>query len=187
MSFEEVNHIANSAKQSYKPLLPNILRYFPNINNLEKLIIPRIPITINPYWLSGFVDGDGSFSLSFHKPSISSKFGFYEAIFTITQHSRDLILMEAIKEFLNCGRIYKNNNRNQPVLTYKCSSQKDLSALIIPHFIHYPLYSTKFIKFVLWHEALTFMFTRSSFSDQDKLYLFQLHIRLKEITNSIYY
>ncbi len=69
------------------------------------------------------MNGDGFFSLSFYKPFISSKFGFYEIIFLIIQYSNDFVILEAIKEFFNCSVIYKNNNRNQPVLNYKCNSK----------------------------------------------------------------
>lgn len=46
---------------------------------------------ITPYWLLGFVEGDGSFSIAKKD---------YQLKFIIVQHSRDLVLMQKIRDYL---------------------------------------------------------------------------------------
>jgi hypothetical protein len=51
--------------------------------------------------VAGFVSGDGGFGIRLGKKRV---------IFTyITQHTRDLELMESFKTFFNCGNISEKN------------------------------------------------------------------------------
>lgn len=100
------------------------LKYFLNkglSDNLKKaffdvplaLVEPRrlvqAPKIFNPYWIAGFTTGDGCFFISIFKSS--TKLG--EAVrlmFTITQHSRDELLMKNLVNYLGCGRYVARNN-----------------------------------------------------------------------------
>jgi len=57
-----------------------------NTKRVDFSSYPLSPICINPYWLLGFVEGDGHFSLS------SLSFG-------VTQHAKSIALLEAIRLF----------------------------------------------------------------------------------------
>ena len=60
------------------------------------------------YWISGFVDGEGCFTVSFVKNS-TTKFGrqiFPE--FVITQSAKSLSALEEIRKFFGCGSIVLN-------------------------------------------------------------------------------
>jgi hypothetical protein len=74
-----------------------------------KLAFPKFkpiarPTIINegifdPYWLVGFVDGEGSFYVNTKKSS--SKLGFQIIlVFSIYQHSRDTLLLQNLIKFL---------------------------------------------------------------------------------------
>lgn len=58
----------------------------------------------SPYWIGGFVCAEGSFSASPYNPKLKA----YRARFFITQHLRDLALLELIKTYFAWGKIYKN-------------------------------------------------------------------------------
>ena len=64
-------------------------------------------IIYDPYWLSGFAEGEACFFISIHK-SLRSKLGLaVQLVFKITQHNRDKKLLKIISEFFDCGRIDK--------------------------------------------------------------------------------
>ena len=101
---------------------------------------------LDPWWIVGFVDGEGCFSVSTFKNSTCSS-GFqtlYE--FVVTQGETSKRAMEAIKTHFGCGAIYINrrhDNHHHNLLRYCVRKQEDLKTKIIPFFRKYPLQSAK--------------------------------------------
>ncbi len=94
-----------------------------------KVINKQIP---NPYWLSGFVQGEGCFFISIYK-SQKSKLGLsVQLVFKITQHSRDIVLLKTIAIYFNCGRVVKRNT-NACDFTVNCF--KDFQDKVVPFFL----------------------------------------------------
>jgi hypothetical protein len=87
---------------------------------------------LNPQWLTGFVAGEGSFSASPYNLKIKA----YRARFFISQHKRDLVLLEHIASYLGTGTVYKTG-----IFTYnyEVSSYKNNHDVILPFFNKYPL------------------------------------------------
>lgn len=82
---------------------------FPNTNPIERPLI-NIERIDHFYWLVGFVDGEGCFYVN--KKKMNTLLGFQISLsFSISQHSRDEILLEKIIDFLGCGKIEKVNTR----------------------------------------------------------------------------
>lgn len=147
-SAQEIAYLINQLNTS---LSPKLLQYFPNVLKREKLIITRDPIVINPYWLSGFVDGDGSFYVSLVKDS-SRKLGFaVNPTFSIIQNSKDLILLKNIIGFLECGSIA---NDTIGINSVRVSNFINLSTKIIPFFKKYNLRTSKQLDFIKFNEIL---------------------------------
>lgn len=101
---------------------------------------------LNPWWIVGFTDGEGCFSVSrFKNRTCTSGFQtLYE--FVITQGISSQKAMEAIKNYFNCGHIYINrrhDNHHEHLLRYCVRKQQDLKEIIIPFFERYPLQSAK--------------------------------------------
>ena len=63
---------------------------------------------INPMWIVGFTDGDGSFSIGIIKQG-NDKFQVRPR-FRLTQHIRDAYLLRVIGEYLGCGKVYIRSN-----------------------------------------------------------------------------
>ena len=101
---------------------------------------------LDPWWIVGFVDGEGCFSVSRFK-NATCKSGYqtlYE--FVVTQGERSRPAIEAIKTYFGCGSIYINrrhDNHNFNLLRYCVRRQDDLKNKIIPFFKKYPLQTTK--------------------------------------------
>lgn len=108
----------------------------PTVNND---IIP------NPSWISGFVSGEGNFDVRL--PPSSNKVGSRVQLrFRITQHTRDLKLMENIVKYLGVGNIYNYNGKSAISLTIVKFS--DITNIIIPLFKENPLVGVKLYDFI---------------------------------------
>jgi LAGLIDADG endonuclease len=117
--------------------------YFPNIipyyfeDIIDTIVIPDI------YWIIGFIDAEGCFYI---KPVIN-KFRVvnFLPVFSISQHSRDSLLIEKIKKFLDCGLLESPSSRKEVrFVVYKISDHLEK---IIPLFSEYKLQSTKCLDF----------------------------------------
>ena len=101
---------------------------------------------LDPWWIVGFVDGEGCFSVSRFKNSTTSS-GYqtlYE--FVVTQGESSRKAMEAIQKYFDCGHIYINrryDNHRENLLRYCVRRQEDLKNKIIPFFMKYQLQSAK--------------------------------------------
>jgi len=105
---------------------------------------------LNPWWIVGFVDGEGCFSVSrFRNKSCRSGYQtLYE--FVVTQSAVSRQAMENIKMFFECGHIYLNrrhDNHHHHLLRYCVRNQTDLKTKILPFFRKYPLQTIKRIQF----------------------------------------
>ena len=101
---------------------------------------------LNPWWIVGFVDGEGCFSVSRFK-NHTCKSGYqtlYE--FVVTQGESSRRVMEEIKNHFGCGHVYINrryDNHREHMLRYCVRRQDDLKNIIIPFFRKHKLQSAK--------------------------------------------
>ena len=114
---------------------------------------PQGPLT--PEYISGFVDGEGCFSVSI-RPHPTVRYGskcIIGPVFQIYQHRDNLALLEKIRGFFGCGTITSKGPRSQ-VMTYAVSGRRDLETAIIPFFDRHPLHSTKHHDFLKFREVV---------------------------------
>jgi len=109
--------------------------------------------SLNPWLVSGFTDGDGSFSVSISKKSTGTGYKI-QPLFHIGLDQKDLHLLEQIQAFFKVGKIYTNN---KGILQYSVGSLKDITREIIPHFVEYPLAGKKRKDFELFKEIVDLM------------------------------
>jgi hypothetical protein len=89
------------------------------------------------YFLAGFVDGEGSFNISFAKhPTMKSRWIILTK-FQIYQHQNHRDILEFFQEVLKTGRIDKKSGSD--VLSLTVESRQNLTEKIIPFFKRYPL------------------------------------------------
>ena len=103
-------------------------------------------------YISGFTDGEGSFSISF---SIRPKFKTNLEVrpsFSVSQHKRNLDILKNIQEYFGVGGIrFSKKDQNYK---YEVRSVKDLKNIIIPHFEKYPLKTSKLEDFKIFSEIV---------------------------------
>ena len=112
---------------------------------------------LEPYYIVGFVDGEGCFSVSTFK-NLTCTSGYQTLFeFVVTQGKKSERAMEAIKAHFGCGAIYINrrhDNHHENLLRYCVRRQDDLKNIIIPFFRKYPLQSSKHDQFELFCSRL---------------------------------
>ena len=106
---------------------------------------------LNPNFISGFIDGEGCFSLYISKND-KLKIGWRVKLsFIIELHGKDLPLLNQIHNFFGVGVICLSKRGNA---SFQVSSINDLINVIIPHFDKYPLITQKQADFLLFKSAL---------------------------------
>jgi hypothetical protein len=103
-------------------------------------------ILLNPYWIAGFIQADGTFGLNYIK-SVRMKLGYTcQPQFRATQHERDLVVLERIIKTLGCGNIVKPSS-GRDRYDISVANIKDITTIIIPFFQKYSLYGAKYLDF----------------------------------------
>ncbi len=94
-------------------------------------------------YIAGFVDGEGSFHIAFQeRPDL--KFG-WQAVpeFHVSQNYTSRVVLESIRDFLQCGYIKANDaaGKRDKTLVYVVRDRNDLLQKVIPFFERYVLLS----------------------------------------------
>lgn len=127
-----------------------ILENFSNIEPVERPLVltKNIP---NPYWLSGFVTGEGNFDVRI-STSKSVKIGYVVMLrFRLYQHERDLNLMKLIISYLGAGKIEKIENKQ--VINIIINKKTDINNIVIPFFEKYNVLGNKQLDFIDWNKV----------------------------------
>ena len=99
-----------------------------------------------PWWVTGFIDGEGSFHVSVRKNKDSNLGWLVEQRFTIGLHVKDKAILQEILSYLVVGKISKQGTKSVQLVVI---SSKELEA-VIKHFNNYPLLTTKWADFKLF-------------------------------------
>lgn len=111
---------------------------------------------LNPSYVTGFVDGEGTFTVLVLKRETYKTGWNIIPVFTITLHTRDTALLEKIQSFFGgVGKITIREKDNSAYYTVK--SVKDIVNVIIPHFDKYPLLTQKQADFELFKKMVMIM------------------------------
>jgi hypothetical protein len=112
-------------------------------------------------WVTGFVDGEGCFSIHFvRQPQRANRKGYKTGFqvgheFAVVQGAKSVECLHMLKEFFfGVGYIYLNrrfDNHKEHLYRYSVVRRSDLLRVVIPFFQQYPLRTSKqldFAKFV---------------------------------------
>lgn len=103
---------------------------------------------LKPNGLTGFMYGEGCFIINVQQLGNKSKIWL---TLQITQHIRDILLLENTSKYLNCGRVGVRGSKSAgDFLVYWLYV---LSKTIIPFLDEYPLHSVKIKSYSDWKLA----------------------------------
>ncbi len=101
---------------------------------------------LHPQYLAGFIDGEGSFSVSIYKDEKMRNKIFVRPEFEIELRADDREILQRIQKTLGCGKIYECNYERYgwyPHVKYKVSRLDEISEILIPFFEKWPLQAKK--------------------------------------------
>ena len=101
-------------------------------------------------YISGFVDGEGSFMVTILRRKNYFTGWEVRPSFAVSQNKNRAEILFLIKDTLKCGFVRENKSDN--TLKYEARSLKELVGKIIPHFIKFPLLSSRKREFELFKE-----------------------------------
>src|SRR3972149_758438 len=109
--------------------------------------------SLNPWYITGLVDGEGTFTFSRSGNHMALYFG-------LKLTAQDKSTLELVREFFNgIGQIYhakaysSNGGKTKTAFYFRVTRISDLSK-IVNHFDNYPLKSTKNEQFKIWKEMV---------------------------------
>ena len=121
-----------------------------NINS--DAAVTQLKKNLSPYFITGFIDAEASFSLILSKNSQYKQGWLVFPVFQISLHKKDRVILEAIQNYFNgIGSIFIEEKRNS--VKYRVASFKDIS-LIMEHLDKYPLITQKLADYLLFKQAM---------------------------------
>lgn len=139
MGFERNYQVKNPSKE-FKKLF--------STQTNSKPLVPQI--NINPWFLTGFTDAEGCFSIKIHENAKLKSKWRVRPVFTIILNIKDLPLLESksksIKKSLGVGRISRNGDK---AVMFAVDSIKEIP-VIIKHFDKYPLVTVKLLDYLIF-------------------------------------
>ncbi len=124
---------------------------------MEASFRPKGGVRLHPWYVTGLVEGEGTFMVSFNRrPKLRVGIETRPS-FSVSLSERDLDLLKRLRNFFGCGGI--RYSRSDRTYKYEVRSTTDLVRKIIPHFEKYPLAGAKredfekFAQIVRWVHA----------------------------------
>lgn len=118
---------------------------FPSIVPVKRVEIKdNILSNLSSDWLAGFSAGESNFFITISGTKVWLRF-------SISQDSRDILLLKSLVEFFNCGYVFQYQNRK--VCEFIVTKIKDINTYIIPFFDKYKIEGSKYRDYVNFKEA----------------------------------
>lgn len=106
-------------------------------------------VQLNPNWVTGFMDGEGSFIIAI-LPSTGPLKNKISLRISITQKAHSKIVLFYLQKFFDCGPVIPSS---KDCMRFVVQSKEDIITKIIPHFNNYPLKTSKQLNFESFKEA----------------------------------
>ncbi|MEO0248244.1 MAG: LAGLIDADG family homing endonuclease [candidate division WOR-3 bacterium] len=113
---------------------------------------------LQPWYVTGLVEGEGTFAVSFNKRR-KLKVGIEtRPSFSVTLHRRDQSLLKALQAFFRCGAI--RYSRADRTYKFEVRAVEDLVRKVLPHFDKYPLVGAKRQDLVKFAEIVRLVYAK---------------------------
>lgn len=125
---------------------------------------------LDPYFVTGLTEAEGSFSISVHKKNRAKFKRNVKLEFTIKMLENETELLLMVKSFFNCGILWYYVKDN--TIWFRIRDFSSIKSVLIPHFLKYPLRGTKYLDFLSFKEAFHIIESKEHLTEKglDKLY-----------------
>lgn len=137
---------------------------------------------LNPYYVCGFIDGEGSFSVSIGKHKTLKRGAEVRPEFEIELRADDREILKRVLVTIGCGKIYDCSHERYgwyPHVKYKITSTKDMENYLFPFLDKYMLQAKKLESYKLFKKIVMMMRKKKHLSDSGfgKIKIFRDEIR----------
>jgi hypothetical protein len=108
---------------------------FPNVKQISRPVV-ELSNSLDPNWVSGFSEGDGSFYTA-----ITSKTDQVRIVFEICLNIKDISVLHNMRKFFGVGIVNSSPERRNA--RFIVTRNKDVINVIVPHFNQYKLEGNK--------------------------------------------
>ena len=136
------------------------LNLAPTLNLLNRFYSIVTNFKINPHWVTGFCDGEASFSIKIAKDNSRFKSLRTSPKFMIELNEKDKDLLIKIQDFFGVGTIISRIRNGRKIAMYSVQSIKSIKEIIIPHFNKYSLLTQKKEDFRLFCIAVNIIYDK---------------------------
>lgn len=122
----------------------------PNVE-LESPIIDHNP-KLDPFWISGFISGEGSFTY-FTRTRLNSKNDTrkdYTLVFEVSQDSKDSYILASIKNKFKVGAALPVYHETRGITKFRLVVKDEILGVLEPHFKDYPVLGRKALQYSTW-------------------------------------
>nr|YP_010727761.1 homing endonuclease [Leptographium wingfieldii]YP_010727808.1 homing endonuclease [Leptographium terebrantis]WDZ67398.1 homing endonuclease [Leptographium wingfieldii]WDZ67445.1 homing endonuclease [Leptographium wingfieldii]WDZ67492.1 homing endonuclease [Leptographium wingfieldii]WDZ67539.1 homing endonuclease [Leptographium wingfieldii]WDZ67585.1 homing endonuclease [Leptographium wingfieldii] len=130
---------------------------------------------LDPWFITGFFDAEGSFTISISKESRNKTGWRVKLITSLTLHEKDKDILLKLKDYFNIGTIYKPRSNS---ICWSVTSLNDLDVLV-NHFESYPLVTKKRADYELFKQALNLLKTKEHLTKEGLMKI----VSLKSVIN----
>lgn len=142
-----INKLNNPLSES---LMAKLVQLGPLPNVEFEVNIDLEPVKdLNPYWISGFITGEGTFTY-FTRTRVSSSGQIkkdYTLVFEVSQSIKDLHVLNLIALYFKDGKVY---TETRGIGKYRLGVKSKILSTLVPHFNSYPLEGYKNEQYSLW-------------------------------------
>ena len=119
----------------------------------------RLQSQLNPWYVSGFVDGEGSFHIAIYRDVRMKSQWKIIPEFHVSQRVSSRAVLDQLVQFFGCGYVKPNHATNKKDLTYVyvVRDRSDLVNKIIPFFSRYCLKTEKAYDFIIFATVVEMM------------------------------
>ena len=128
---------------------------------------------LDPWYITGWFDGEGCFSVSVHRHPQSRFKWLVDPVVQTYQHRDSAVILEKIRSYFGCG-VIRPKGPNSNVLTYSVESRAIISEKVIPHFLQYPLQTSKVNDFRLFKQIIDAMNNKKHQSREGLIQIIEL-------------
>ncbi|MBF8280799.1 MAG: Homing endonuclease LAGLIDADG/HNH [Candidatus Magasanikbacteria bacterium] len=147
-TMQEVSRVRSTKRKSYE-------RNFSLRAPIGKEQIQRD--SLNPHYVAGFIDGEGSFSVSINQHRTLRSGIEVKAEFEIELRADDREILERIVVTMGCGKIYDCSYERYgwyPHAKLKITSAREMEEIFFPFIDQYPLQAKKAKSYKIFREIV---------------------------------
>lgn len=170
-----------------KPIEDETLGLINSIHGpLPELVLPPVVkhsiIDIkSPWWVVGFIAGEGCFSYRQVPSKVNGKLFIYFSM-SVSQTISDKYILDSIANYFGVGRVYLKSG----VAQLEINNIKGIQHIVLPFFQIYPLLGHKRTQFEIWLEAITITLCTPVYSKERETKLLELVNSLSNLSGNMH-